>query len=142
MLGGEFIKHGPQQKAKLQVTSTALPGYDKLGSTLELTEEWYSFKDYADDLHVFLVQETEGMSGDDYQRGPYPATWARRHGKGRVFYTSLGHREDVWNNASFQQILFSGLGWAAGNIEADLKPNIGQVAPHYREIQKPPAAKA
>ncbi len=141
MLGGEFIRHGRQQKARLRVASAALPGFDRLRS-LELTEEWYSFKDYADDLHVLLVQETAGMVGVDYERGPYPATWARRHDRGRVFYTSLGHREDVWTNPSFQDILFSGLGWASGGIQAEIKPNIAQVTPRYREIPPKPSENA
>lgn len=142
MLGGEFIRHGRQQKARLRVASSSLPAFDRLPESLELTEEWYSFKDYADDLHVLLVQETGGMDGVDYQRSPYPATWARRHERGRVFYTSLGHREDVWLNPSFQDILFSGLGWAARNFDAELKPNVAQVTPRYREIPPPPKSEA
>ncbi|MGI6417442.1 MAG: ThuA domain-containing protein [Thermoguttaceae bacterium] len=40
-----------------------------------------------------------------YQRPAYPATWAKMDGRGRVFYTSMGHREDVWTNKTFQQIV-------------------------------------
>ena len=32
-------------------------------------------------------------------------TWARSYGKGRVFYTSMGHREDVWENPKYQGLL-------------------------------------
>ncbi len=56
-----------------------------------------------------LVQETNGMKDADYDRPPYPATWARKHGEGRVFYTSMGHREDVWTNPIFESILIGGL---------------------------------
>ena len=94
-----------------------------------LNDEWYSLKNYADDLHVILVQDTHGMEGEDYERPPFPATWARRHGKGRVFYTSMGHREDVWTNPKFQEILLGGLSWAVGDIEADIAPNIKEVTP-------------
>ena len=135
MLGGEFIKHGPQQVATMLVTDRKFPGCEGLESSFALLDEWYTFKDFARDLHVILVQETRGMKGVDYQRAPFPATWARRHGKGRVFYTSMGHREDVWTNARFQNLLLGGLGWAAGNVDADVTANVGQVTPGYREIQ-------
>ena len=45
------------------------------------------------------------MEGPSYKRPPYPSTWARMHGKGRVFYTSMGHREDVWTSPEFQAVL-------------------------------------
>lgn len=139
MLGGEFIKHGAQQTAKLILGDPKFPGASELGSW-ELHEEWYSLKDFASDLHVILVQDTAGMEGPVYQRKPYPCTWARRHGQGRVFYTSLGHREDVWTNPKFQTLLLGGLRWAAGAVEADVTPNVEKVAPGYAEIppQDPP----
>ena len=135
MLGGEFIRHGPQQTAKMRAADLKFPGCEELHDGFEAMDEWYTFKDFAPDLHVILVQETKGMKGVDYQRASFPATWARRHGNGRVFYTSIGHREDVWTDARFQRILLGGLGWTAGNVETDVAPNVEKVTPGYREIQ-------
>ncbi len=129
MLGGEFIKHGAQQSAKMRVVDTKFPGFEKYGAGFEMQEEWYSLKDFRSDIHVLLVQETETMKGIEYQRPAYPATWARQHGKGRVFYTSMGHREDVWTNPIFQDILTGGISWAVGNVEAAVAPNLDQAAP-------------
>lgn len=140
MLGGEFIKHGPQQKAWMRVIDPAFPGVKGL-KDFELNEEWYSLKNFAPDLHVILVQDTKGMKGPEYHRGNYPATWARMHHKGRVFYTSLGHREDVWENPIFQTLLMGGLSWALGNVQADLTPNLAQAAPKAGEMPPPPAPK-
>lgn len=139
MLGGEFIRHGKQQKARMILADPKFPGCGAIqGGGFEMTEEWYSFKDYAGDLHVILAQETEGMAkkgGDSvYNRPPFPATWARPHGKGRVFYTSMGHREDVWTNATFQEVLTGGIKWALGDIEADVKPNAETATPGFRTI--------
>ncbi len=103
----------------------------------DLNEEWYSLKNFAPDLHVILVQETEGMKGMDYERPAFPETWARKHGKGRVFYTSMGHREDVWENATFQHLLVGGLNWAFGRVEADITPNLTAAAPKGSELPKP-----
>lgn len=35
--------------------------------------------------------------------------WTREYGKGRVFYTALGHRAEVWNDPRFQEHVIGGL---------------------------------
>jgi len=130
MLGGAFVVHGPEQKAGMRVVSPKFPGMEGLGDGFELFEEWYVQNNFAKDLHVILMQETKGMQSDWYRRPPYPATWARMHGKGRVFYTSMGHREDVWTSPIFQQVVLGGLAWALGRADADITPNIAQLFPH------------
>ena len=140
MLGGEFIRHGPQQTARLHLVDSSFPGVLGL-KDLELLDEWYTFKDFAPDMHVIQVLETKGMKGVDYQRAPFPYTWARKHGQGRVYYNGLAHREDVWTNPKFQAMLLGGLGWAAGNVDADVTPNLAKAAPGHAEIQPQNAPK-
>ncbi|MDB6019478.1 MAG: hypothetical protein JWR19_3967 [Pedosphaera sp.] len=142
MLGGAFIIHGKQQTAKMRVVDANFSGMTGLAPSFEAMEEWYSLKDFAKNLHVLLVQETSGMVGEPYERPPYPATWARKYGKGRVFYTSMGHREDVWMSERYQNILFGGVAWALRNVDADVTPNIEQVTPQHAELPPPskPAA--
>jgi type 1 glutamine amidotransferase len=135
MLGGEFIVHGKQQVATMRVTSPNFPGAKEFGTSLSLMEEWYTQKNFARDLHVILVQETKGMEGECYQRPPFPATWARRHGKGRVFYTSFGHRDDIWTNPKVQGLIAGGLAWAMRNVEADVTPNIEKVTPKASQLR-------
>ena len=133
MLGGEATWHGAQQRSHLR----AVKGFTPLDDVadFDLHEEWYVFKHYAPDMHVVLVQETATMTEDAYKsRRPYPQTWARRHGKGRVFYTSMGHREDVWTNPLFQQIVLGGLGWAAGNVDAEVRPNLKDACPDVEHV--------
>jgi type 1 glutamine amidotransferase len=142
MLGAEFIIHGKQQPSKISVIDPKFPGFQNMGDSFSWTEEWYSLKDFSDNLHVILVQGTEGMVGEPYQRPPYPETWARKHGKGRVFYTSLGHREDVWTNPHYHDMLFGGIAWAVRNVNADVTPNIKEVTPRCWELPPPnPPAK-
>jgi type 1 glutamine amidotransferase len=142
VMGTGYIGHGMQQEGKLRVVSPRFPGVQGLGDSLTLTEEWFSLVDFAPDLHVILVQETEGMQTERpvdkkcYNRPPYPATWARQYGKTRAFYTSLGHREDVWANPVFERIAMGGLAWAMGDLQADVTPNIQQVAPRANERTK------
>ena len=133
MLGGEFIRHGRQQVARMKVVDPKFAG-EKASTGFELNEEWYSLKNFAPDLHVILVQETQGMKDADYDRPPYPATWARKHKEGRVFYTSMGHREDVWTNPIFQTIVVNGLRWSTGLFDADVTPNMQQVTPEASKL--------
>jgi type 1 glutamine amidotransferase len=137
MIGGEFVSHGPQQDAKITLAAK-FPGAPSIevGQSVSLMEEWYASKNFAKDLRVILVQETTGMQGDVYQRPNFPCTWARKHDKGRVFYTSLGHREDVWTSPMFQALTLGGLAWAMGNVEADVTPNFDQATPQGRQMKR------
>jgi uncharacterized protein len=148
LIGGEFIKHGAQQEAKNKVIDPKFPGFEKVGAEFSFAEEWYSLKDFTPDIHVLTVIDAPTMKGDEYKRPPYPSTWARKEGNGRVFYTAMGHREDVWTNPTFQEILVGGIKWALGDVKADVPPNIKEAAPgaytnppYVEAAPKPAAAK-
>ena len=128
-LGGEFIIHGAQQVAKNTVIDPAFPGFESVGKDFSFQEEWYSLKDFAPDIHVLTVIDAPAMTGSMYGRPAYPSTWARKEGDGRVFYTAMGHRDDVWSNPTFQSILVGGVKWALGDLKADVPPNIKEAAP-------------
>lgn len=139
MLGGEFLAHGSQQTAKIHFADPAFAGIAGL-EDFEMNEEWYSLINLAPDLHVIAVQETPTMKTNaagkrewQYQRAAYPETWARAHGKGRVFYTSMGHRQDVWEGDIFQKLLMGGIAWAAGNVTANVAPNLKTACPDLEE---------
>ncbi len=136
LIGGEFLGHGAQQVAKIGIADANFPGAKAFGTSgsFELNDEWYSQKNLADDLHVIYFYETDSMKGKDYERPNYPQTWARMHGKGRVFYNSMGHREDVWSNPKFQEFAIAALTWATGGSTADVTPNVSSVTPGYKTL--------
>ncbi|MBV9879064.1 MAG: ThuA domain-containing protein [Gemmatirosa sp.] len=135
MLGGEFILHGQQQKARMRVVDSHFPGMEGYGAeTVERMGEWYSLKDFTPDLHVLSVVDTDGMTGAPYQRGPYPVTWARREGRGRVFFSALGHREEEWQETAMPTMVLGALRWAFGDVKADVAPNLSQAAPRAADI--------
>jgi uncharacterized protein len=147
MLGGEFIIHGEQQPSHLIVIDAKFPGVSAVPADFAPKEEWYSLKNFAADLHVLLVQDTTGMKGIEYARAPYPSTWAHLYGQGRVFYTNLGHREDIWMGEPFQSVLLGGLNWALHRVDADIRPNLATAAPGAGVLPKyvappPPKPKA
>ncbi len=135
MLGGEFIVHGAQQEAIIRAASPKFPGVKQFGKMQKLKEEWYALKNFAPDLHVILIEDNQGMKGDCYQRPPFPMTWARMHEKGRVFYTSFGHRDDIWTNPDVQAIMVGGLAWAMGNVKVAVKPNINEATPKANQLK-------
>ena len=47
----------------------------------------------------------------------------------RVFYTSMGHKPEVWKDAAFQKIVVAGLNWTSGKTEFDPKSNLKDTAP-------------
>lgn len=137
MIGGEFLTHMSQQKAWMHVVFK-FPGLEDL-KDYEMLDEWYVNKNINPEMTAILVQDTLAMRTDKgvwekaYQRPPYPATWALMSGKGRVFYTSMGHREDVWTHPTFQKIVIAGLDWASGRTNVQLTPNLDKVAPGYEK---------
>jgi len=137
MLGGEFIIHGDSprlQTTDLIVNNPKFPGLEGVTSPIEFNEEWYSLKDFAPDLHVILTIDTSRLKGPCYQRRPYPGTWARMHGKGRVFYTAMGDRPENWQNQFFLNLLAGGIRWSVGAVNADISPNLRAVTPGYADI--------
>lgn len=141
MLGGEFISHGAEQVATARVISRDFPGLETLPAEIVTKEEWYSLKEFPPDLHVLLLLQTQGMKGNDYRRPPYPIAWVRSHGRGRVAYNAMGHREDVWDSQAFQTILLSTLKWAGQRSETDIGSNLATIAPECMTLPPAPAAK-
>ncbi len=131
LIGGEFSGHGPQESCKLFITDSEFPGVAPFGTEFELFEEWYAQKNLGDDLRVLIAHDTESMDHPLYERPNFPETWLRTEQKARIFYTSMGHREDVWTSELFQGLVLGGLAWATGQVEVDTTPNIKEVTPGY-----------
>jgi uncharacterized protein len=129
MLGGEFMSHGNQQEARVRVVDAGFPGLESSNQGFKIIEEWYSLKTFAEDLHVLMVLETQGMQDPDYTRPPFPLAWARTEGNGRVYYNAMGHREDVWTSARFQAMLAGALAWTTGRTRIEVAANLREVTP-------------
>jgi uncharacterized protein len=141
MLGAEFITHGSTprlQTTNIIVNDPSFPGLEGVSSPVSFNDEWYSLKDFRTDLHVILTLDTKGMTGEPYQRAPYPMTWARMDGKGRVFYTAIGDRPENWSNPFFLHLLGGGIRWAIVDAKASLDQNLLKAAPGYAEIPPKP----
>lgn len=130
MLGGELRERVRGMEAAHQiVVDTNFPGMSPVPASFAPVEEWYALKDFSTNLHVLLVQDTASMVRGSYYAPNYPSTWVKLYGKGRVFYTSMGHQREVWTSPVFEQILTGGLKWAADSVQADVTPNIDTITP-------------
>jgi len=136
LIGARFTSHGPQQTATVTIVQpTQFPSLMAIESgKITTREEWYAMHQFNKDMHVLLIQETEGMKGKDYERPPFPATWIRKEGDGRVAYTSFAHdnrylRETV-------HYLSDLIEWTLGRFEADATPNLEKVTPGCEQMPK------
>jgi hypothetical protein len=81
-----------------------------------------------------MALDTARMTGNLYERPNYPVAWARMEGAGRVFYTTMGHVPEIWEDPVFLHMLLGGIRWAARSVDADVTPNIATVTPNANEI--------
>jgi hypothetical protein len=54
--------------------------------------------------------------------GDMPIVWAKKYGKGRVWYSSFGHEETSLDDARVQKMYVGAIQWALGMVEADITP--------------------
>jgi type 1 glutamine amidotransferase len=139
MLGAEYLGHGELQAGHLIQADKSFPGMQTVPADYAPIDEWYALDNFRPDLHVVLALDCPQMKGSLYARSIYPVAWARREGRGRVFYTAAGHTAAVWHDPVFRQMILGGVQWVSGQVEADITPNFGTLTPHATEI--PPSAR-
>lgn len=109
VLGGNYHGHlGLNQPMVATVASKARPHPVLEGVADTITSRYgiYQTDPLAADAQLLMtgsIAELKGMQ---------PVTWTREHKGGRVFYTSLGGRDD-FDNADFRRLLVNALYWAA-----------------------------
>ena len=131
MMGGAFVSHPWHKKVPVKIVDPKSPitaVFD--GKDFEIADEIYMFRDdtaLAKDRRYLLVMDIEKMddkdkAGGKRKDGTYPISWINTHGKGRCFYCSLGHREEIFWNPTIMQHYLAGIQYALGDLEADATP--------------------
>lgn len=81
-------------------------------------DEIYQPKDWSrDKVNVLLSLDPNRL---DYSNNPrihradhdFPVAWAKMYGKGRVFYSTLGHTEESWDDPDIRKMYFEAIKWA------------------------------
>ncbi|MHC4443151.1 MAG: ThuA domain-containing protein [Planctomycetota bacterium] len=116
MVGALFAGHGDQSEAVIKIEVADHPATVMLPKEWRLIDEYYWHKKFSrDNIKVLMSIDTEKTNLKPLKMQPgkdYPMAWINTKGKGRIFYTALGHREDVWMNPLFQKHLLGGIAWA------------------------------
>ena len=119
MIGGYFDEHPWHEEVTLKVEDRTFPATRHLGPTWTVTDEIYQFRNYSRaNTHVLLSLDTRSVDltkkGVKRTDGDFAIAWHHPWGQGRVFYTALGHRPEVWQSDAYQKHLVGGLQWALG----------------------------
>ena len=115
MIGGVFDGHPWHEEVTVRVEDADHPATRHLGESFRITDEIYQFRDWSrHPLRVLLALDGASVEVGKGKRadGDYAVSWCKDYGRGRVFYTSLGHRPTVWTDPRFQQHLLDGIAWA------------------------------
>jgi uncharacterized protein len=124
MLGGEFQGHGAQVGVECLVQDKKHPATKHLGEAYCIEkEEIYLLKNY-DRTKVRDLLSLDKHPNKKDEAGHFPITWCKEYGQGKVFYTSLGHREDVWENKAFQDHILGGIKWTLSLEPGDATPQM------------------
>lgn len=86
-------------------------------ATFKIADEIYQFKSLNMDMHVLMSLDPATPKAEAGR--VYPLAWTREPGDGRVFYTALGHRPEVWHDQRFIKHLLAGIRWATDQRAID-----------------------
>ena len=124
MVGGTFDGHPWNSKntVTINVHDPENPMMKPFGHEFTITDEIYQYKNWQPEKVRVLM--SLDMEKTDLKK-PYhvPVLWVKEYGNGRVMHMSLGHREDVWENPTYQESLLGGIRWLTGQVDGDATPN-------------------
>lgn len=131
MMGGTFAGHPWHQKIPVKNLAPTHPLSQMIAGDFEINDEIYQFRNdtaLPTDRRMLLAMDTTKMKETDVKKGgrkdgQYPISWVSRYGKGRTFYCSLGHRDEIYWNPVVLQHYLAGFQYALGDLEADATPS-------------------
>jgi len=128
LIGARFIGHpmNPQFQEARVVTNTAHPLATGLPAEWRMTDEWYSFRTNprAVGANVLLTLDESsykpvGTMGQDIRMGKdHPIAWTNCIGRGRTFYSAIGHMPETYVEPNHVRLLETAITWAASEKRA------------------------
>ena len=125
LLGGRYDEHLWGSAAGTIINEDpSFPATKHFPATFPFVDEFYQAKDAPrDKIRVLLRLDVSKMPANQNLRNrDYPLVWAKMYGKGRVFYSSLGHASETWDRRDVRQMYFEAIKWALGMTEGDATP--------------------
>jgi type 1 glutamine amidotransferase len=139
LIGGVFHSH-PWNGGDLVAIQLEEPGHPLVrafgGNGFWVREEMYRFKDqpYSRDrqrvvMGLDMTKPENQRPGKMRADNDHAVSWLRTEGAGRVFYTSLGHREDIYLVPAIQRHFLDGMQYVLGDLDADAVPSAKLTTP-------------
>jgi uncharacterized protein len=128
MLGGFFDEHPwGTFEAPVLMEDTAFPGMQKFPPAFTIKDEIYQVKSFSrDNTRVLMRLDASKLDLNNARvhrpDKDFAVSWAKMHGKGRVFYSTLGHVPENWDRPDVQEMYLGAIKWALGLVDADVAP--------------------
>jgi type 1 glutamine amidotransferase len=111
MVGGQFVKHpGGQIDYKVTISNTSDPVTAGINDFNLKTEQYYMH--YDPNIEILATTSFSGEHDAWIDGVEMPVVWKKNYGKGRVFYSALGHSEDIFDVPEIWNIMTRGIEWA------------------------------
>lgn len=127
MMGGYFDGHPWHEEVGVKIDDPEHPLCAVFGGEgFTIKDEIYVFRaPYSRKrLRVLLSLDMEKTSPKGKRSdNDYAVAWVRGWGKGRVFYCSLGHRNEIFKNPKVLRFYLDGIRFALGDLPADTTPS-------------------
>ena len=126
MIGGYFDEHPwGTFDAPIVVEDPSFPGMSQFPHAFTLHDEIYQIKNYVrGDRRVLMRLDATklDLTNRNVHRTDrdFAVTWAKTYGKGRVFYSTLGHVPENWDDPRIQEMYLEAIKWAMRLTDADL----------------------
>ncbi len=128
MIGGFFDEHPwGVFDAPIIVEDPAFPGMAQWPRSFNIRDEIYQIKGFTrEDRRVLMRLDSSklDLTNPRVHRTDrdFAVAWAKMYGKGRVYYSTLGHVAQNWDDPKFQQMFAEAIKWALGLVSADISP--------------------
>src|SRR6266571_3586708 len=127
MIGGQYDDHPwGVTTAPVITEDSEFPATRHFPPVFAFTDEFYQTRGFSrDKSRVLLRLDMSKLPANPNVRitnGDFPLAWAKMYGKGRVFYSSLGHDAKTWDNPDVYRMYFEAIKWALGMTNADIAP--------------------
>ena len=110
MLGGEFVTHGAIVDAEVRVDDASHPSVAHLAPAFRISDEFYRFAVTDPAMRRLLSLGRDPLDGAPAS-ATMPLAWFKNFSSGRVFYTALGHRSELWQDPRYRRHILEGLRW-------------------------------
>ncbi|MBX6752143.1 MAG: ThuA domain-containing protein [Micromonosporaceae bacterium] len=114
LVGAWFDHHPEVQPAVIHVADHDHPATAHLPERWEHVDEWYNFRTNPRPHVRVLLTVDEATYRGGRMGADHPIAWCRPYGRGRSFYTALGHTVESYADPAVRAHLAGGLRWAAG----------------------------